>query len=196
MWTKSRQNESWVSISGCVGRLPSDCYPIDCYFRFGGIVGEPASRPQKVHPEGRCQQSGDMVEYHMSMRSAGTAYKIFVKMFPDCDVAQAMALARTKITYNIIHGIAPYFHSLLVDDINKCDAYVVFFDESLNKCSQQQQMDIAIRFVSNDEVTTRYFTSAFLGHATAVDLLKAILESLKSLTLSKMIHPARNEKSK
>lgn len=69
---------------------------------------------------------------------------------------------------------------------------VVSFDESLNKVSQRQQMDIQIRFwdSSNQEVTTRYYTSAFLGHSTAYDLLEAIKTSLPSELMKKMTQVA------
>ena len=129
------------------------------------------------------------VQHHISLRSAGIAYKMFPKMFPDSVIASRMELGKTKISYNIVHGLAPYFHDIVVKDVNDTDCFVVFFDESLNKFSQQQQMDICLRYWDklNDQVTSRYFTSAFLGHATANDLLKAFLESLKPLMLRKIL---------
>ncbi|KAK3925252.1 N-lysine methyltransferase KMT5A-A [Frankliniella fusca] len=129
------------------------------------------------------------VESHLSLRTAGAAANLFSKMFPDSTIASKMELGRTKVGYNINHGLGPYFQGELVKDINNCDAFVAYFDESLNKCSQQQQMDVAIRFwsASTDEVSTRYLTSEFLGHTTADDLRKAFLSSLKPFNIHKLL---------
>lgn len=129
------------------------------------------------------------VESHLSLRTAGAAAKMFPKMFPDSAIASKIELGRTKVGYNINHGLGPYFQGELVKDINNSDAFVAYFDESLNKCSQLQQMDVAIRFwsASSDEVSTRYLTSEFLGHTTADDLRKAFLSSLKPLNVHKLL---------
>ena len=44
------------------------------------------------------------------------------------------------------------------------------FDESLNKQTQTQQMDIALRYVYEEKSNIRYLTSQFHGYATAEDL--------------------------
>ena len=46
---------------------------------------------------------------------------------------------------------------------------------------QQKQLDVHIRFRSCPEVHTRYFTSIFMGHATASDLKGKIDECLTKL---------------
>src|SRR5438876_1517325 len=50
-------------------------------------------------------------------------------------------------------------------------------------------MDIVIRYWSedNNQVSTRYLTSVFLGHATAADLQAKFLEGLGGLSLPKLI---------
>lgn len=105
-------------------------------------------------------------------------------MFPDSVIARQMQLRRTKIGYNILYGLGPYFHQLVFKDVSEAEAFVLFFDESLNKYAQQTQMDLAVRFWDKlkEEVTSRYFTSAFLGHSTANDLLKALIASLKNFS--------------
>ena len=87
------------------------------------------------------------------------------------------------------HGLAPYFKETLEHDIQKCPAYVVCFDEALNKISRRGQLDIVIRYWSTDanQVATRYFNSVFLGYATAVDLKRHFIAGLSGLALNKLI---------
>ena len=74
----------------------------------------------------------------------------------------------------VVFGLGPYFHDLLVDKIRSVTCYSVSFDESMNKISQNEQMDFIIRYWDNDinQVAVRYLCSEFLGHATAADLLR------------------------
>lgn len=100
-----------------------------------------------------------------------------------------MELGRTKISYMIVYGLAIYFHEKLKQRLNHCDCFVICFDESLNKYSQKQQMDIAIRFWCTDknEVATHFYSSAFLGHSTSQDLIQAFKTELKDLNLKKLL---------
>lgn len=88
-----------------------------------------------------------------------------------------------------MHGLAPYFKDILDHDILQCPAYVACFDEALNKISQRGQMDIVIRYWSSDanQVATRYVSSVFLGHCTAIDLKNKFIEGLSGLPLNKFL---------
>jgi len=55
-------------------------------------------------------------------------------------------LQRTKLTYTIVHGLAKHFLHELQDNIKKVDFFTIAFDESLNKISEKEQMDIFIRY--------------------------------------------------
>ena len=57
---------------------------------------------------------------------------MFGNIFPDSDIAKAMACAETKSMYLACFGIAPHFLALLEKKI-KGDDYVLLFDESLNR---------------------------------------------------------------
>ena len=105
------------------------------------------------------------VEHHMSIRCVGAATTAFSVMFPDSEIASSMRLERTKVGYLVSFGLAPYFRDLLTKDIQETDCFVACFNKSLNKYSQDQQMDICIRYwsMSSSEVYCRYFSSAFLG---------------------------------
>ena len=55
------------------------------------------------------------------------------------------------------------------------------FDESLNKQTQTQQMDIAVRYVYEGKSNIRYLTSQFLGCATAEDFERELKKGIKDV---------------
>nr|XP_042895913.1 uncharacterized protein LOC122268951 [Parasteatoda tepidariorum] len=78
---------------------------------------------------------------------------------------------------------------LLLKCIDNAKFYTLLFDESLNKATQQKQLDIHIHFWNPDKniVETRYLTSAFLGHSVADDLLACFYASVKNVDLKKLL---------
>jgi hypothetical protein len=100
-----------------------------------------------------------------------------------------MSIGQDKVSYSIKFGLAPYFHAQLMDVVLKSAAYVICFDESLNKVTQEGQMDCYVRFFNNDkkQVMTRYITSSFLGHATANNMKAAFTENCKRLDPRKLL---------
>lgn len=104
------------------------------------------------------------------------------------------ATKEDEIGYLIVFGIAPYFHNELKKFLNESSFVVIGFDESLNKVAQKGQMDVTVRFCMDDgspsknsTVTSRYFGSAFLGHATAYDLLNSFLLVTKDIDPKKVL---------
>ena len=67
-------------------------------------------------------------------------------MFPDSQTAENISLQRTKLSYFIVYGIAPFFHKNLLENFKKSDLVVVSFDEALNKVSKMGQMNINLTF--------------------------------------------------
>src|SRR3989441_242053 len=130
-----------------------------------------------------------IVMNHMSYRSCLDISQLFQTMFPDSEVAQKFTMSKTKAAYSIVHGLAPYFREKLDEEIKKCPLFVACFDEAFNRIAQRGQMDIVIRYWSedNNQVSTRYLTSVFLGHATAADLQAKFLKGLGGLSLPKLI---------
>ena len=61
-------------------------------------------------------------------------------MFPDCKIAEAFSVGRTKSMYMINHGFAPFFNSLLLSELNKSDIFLFSFDESLNQVTKICEM--------------------------------------------------------
>ena len=121
---------------------------------------------------------------HYSYKSCSDAGAIFQKMFPDSKIAQSFTLGKTKCSYILKFGIAPYVKSLLVQSVKDSGDYVLMFDESLNRITQEKQMDVWVRYWANGKIVSRYLTSEFMGHASAEDMLRK-LESASSCLNSK-----------
>ena len=130
-----------------------------------------------------------IVMNHLSLRSCTNLNETFRLMFPDSSIVASFALSPAKAAYTIVHGLAPYFSEALVLALQECPFFVACFDEALNKVAQKGQMDIVIRFwdCSVKQVSTRYLTSVFLGHATAKNLEEKFKEALTALNLKKLV---------
>ncbi|KAG8178496.1 hypothetical protein JTE90_023424 [Oedothorax gibbosus] len=129
------------------------------------------------------------VHRHQSVRDVSSLVDLLPLLFPDSEIASGVKLHKTKVSYGISYGLAPYFKEQLRETLLKCDMFAVGFDESLNKVSQNQQMDLVVRFWHPDknEVCTRCLTSVFLGKSAATDILIAFQNGLTGFDLKKMV---------
>ena len=109
-------------------------------------------------------------------------------MFPEWPTFQKFQHRPNKLKYVINWGLAPHFKDFLKTELQSSEFLVISFDESLNKSTQNCQMDIGIRFWIQEakQVEVRYWDSEFLGHATSGDL-KNLNKSLAGLDLPKII---------
>lgn len=103
---------------------------------------------------------------------------VFKKMFPDSEIAQKFSCGKTKTMYLSCFGIAPHFTDLLKKQV-KDEHYVLLYDESLNVQLQSKQLDIHLRFWNDNLIETRYFSSDFLGHSCATDILASFDKLVK-----------------
>lgn len=126
---------------------------------------------------------------HSSIRGAASCCSLFPLMFTDSEIAKNMKLQKDKLSYMIVYGLAPYFAGVLDALISSSDFIVLGFDESFNKVSNKQQMDLGIRFWNTNEnrVHVRFVTSVFLHNTTAEDLLKGIKTCIKETNLQKIV---------
>jgi hypothetical protein len=126
--------------------------------------------------------------HHISNNVAGSASTYFKYMFPDSATAQDYKMEKDKLGYSLNFGLAPHFKSVLLEQINVADNIVVLFDESFNKVSKDQQMDLHIRFFDEEksQVRTRYLTSIFLLRSRAADILKAFKEGILGIKLDRI----------
>lgn len=131
----------------------------------------------------------ETVMSHKSLRVAEKDITVMRRMFSDSQIAAKIQLGRDKISYMIMFGIAPYYRSELEETLQKTSFVVIGFDESLNKTTKKQQMDLNVRFWddSKNEVVTRYMTSKFLGRSRATELHAAFKEGLGNIPLNKLL---------
>ena len=71
-----------------------------------------------------------------------------------------------KNCLHICVWFAEHFIGLLKMEVT--GYFVILFDESLNKKTQQQEMDIHVCYWKDNEVTTRYLGSEFLGKSSTI----------------------------
>ena len=70
----------------------------------------------------------------------------FKRMFPDSKVAEEFSMITSKLSYIVNHRLAPYFKTILKDEITKSDCYIVSFDGNLNDITQTCQMDLLVSY--------------------------------------------------
>ena len=111
---------------------------------------------------------------HFSFRSCAELSELFQVMFSDSEIASEFILGKTKCSYFINYGLAPYFKDTLLREINTSEFFSLSFDESLNKEIQSCQMDVGIRFWNDctKPVETRYYDSQFLHQPNADQLFQ------------------------
>ena len=126
---------------------------------------------------------------HFSLRSCLELNNLFKCIFPDSQIASKFSLSKTECSYIINFGFSPYFIELLLSQIKASSFFVIFYDESLNKILRNEQMDCTIRLWNNETgvVCSRYFDSKFLLRPNSKNLFEKLLESTKSLDLSKLL---------
>ena len=115
------------------------------------------------------------VQANFSLKSCESLLKLFQKMFPDSVIAKNSTFSKDKYSYYISYGIQPYCKLILTNEIKGSPYYSKSFDETLNKVTQQEQMDIYMTFWNSDRkrVESRYFETDFMGYTTANDLLNS-----------------------
>ena len=114
-----------------------------------------------------------MITSHYSYKSCENIGAVFKTMFPDSEVAKQFAYGEKKAAYLSTFGIAPHFLSLMKEKVKK-DQYVLLFDESLNREMRKSQLDVHVRFWQDNHVKTRYLSSVFMGHHTAVQMYEKL----------------------
>ncbi|KAI2665830.1 putative kinetochore protein SPC25 [Labeo rohita] len=123
---------------------------------------------------------------HGSYKSNDHIEKIFRVMFPDSELAATFSCGKDKTGYLVKFGIAPVIKQQLISEVSQ-DSFVVMFDESLNRSTNNKQMDLHLRYWTGDRVQSRYFGSQFLGHSTAQDLFHNFMDCVEKLNLRNMV---------
>ena len=131
-----------------------------------------------------------VVNSKISLNTCSDIGDLFKLMFSDSTIASNFKMGATKCKYLINHGLSPYFFHEMKNRISQSDAFVICFDESLNKVIQRGQMDIFVKYfdINRSRVQSEYFNSVFfLDRATAQDLLDNFIKGIHLLQLKKVL---------
>ena len=117
-----------------------------------------------------------VIELNMSYRSCEDISELFKVMFGSNEITEKFTCGKTKCSYFLSFGLAPYFNKLLSQAIIRSPYFVISFNESLNYVSQDEQVDIAIHFRNEEKglAETRYFDSQFLSRPNVLNLVECI----------------------
>ncbi|KAJ8043836.1 hypothetical protein HOLleu_11110 [Holothuria leucospilota] len=129
-----------------------------------------------------------VIDSHYRYRSCAGNDKLFQEMFPDSQIAKEFTCGEKKCAYLVCFGLAPHFKQMLIDSMKEEENYIIMFDESLNAVTNSKQMDIHVRAWNrcSNQVESRYYTSVFMGHGTADDMLTHFHEGMQGLHLQKI----------
>ena len=114
---------------------------------------------------------------------------LFETMFLDSKIAKLFSLVPDKLRYACNYGLAPHFHQLLTEKVQKSEIFVISFDESLNDSNQKYQKDSIITFLDHSEqkAQARFWSSSYRGHSTHSDLLENFISCIDGLDPSRMV---------
>ena len=129
------------------------------------------------------------VQANFSLKTCESLPKVFQKMFSDSVIAKNFTFSKDKCSYYISYGIRPYYKLVLNNEIKAFSYYSTFFDETLNKVTQQEQMDIYVSFWNSDRkrVELRYFETDFMGRTTANDPINSFQSKLEPFSATKLL---------
>ena len=115
-------------------------------------------------------------------------------MFFDSEAAKAFSCGKTKCSYLVNYGVAPYFLALLNTQVMELEHCIPSFDKSLNKIEKLGQTDLHIRLWDNSEyiVVSKYYSSEFLDKAAAADICLKCEKCLGPLQTEKVIPASSN----
>ena len=86
----------------------------------------------------------DDVLSNYSFNSVSNKSYLFCKMFPDSKTVENFCCGKTKCSYVVCFGLAPYFKGLLTKSLSNVEHIVALFGESFNKISKRGQMDMHV----------------------------------------------------
>ena len=119
---------------------------------------------------------------------------LFGVMFEGSPQLQDFSLGRTKFTYLLTYGLAPYFRDELKNDL--CGSYYsLYFDETTND-GGSKELRTGVRYWSqrDQRVVSAYLKTFFIGKATGETIAESIVSALDdySLPLNKLLMLGRD----
>ena len=124
-----------------------------------------------------------MVEKNHSFSSAKGDSDRFKIMFPDSAIAKGYRQSDSRDQYVIKYGIADHLKKQLIYDV-KNTSYSFLLDETTNPQAKKQYDGHVIYWPRrSDNIVHSYCGLLFVGHCTAVDLVKHYEEFVKQLDI-------------
>ena len=148
--------------------INSESAPSTSTSKTQGVLPSSITKTDTLH--GKILWCLKVVKDHQSFHSCLGNNQLFQWMFPDSAIAKNFQLPESKCKYMTVFGLGSYVQDILRAHIKESSHYVIIFYESLNQKLQKKQMDFLLRTWQHNEVHTRYLTSVFIGHGTAVHL--------------------------
>ena len=127
--------------------------------------------------------------YQISLLTRFPTKAIFsAKIFPDSKIVENVSCEKTKCTYVVCFGLAPYFKGLLSKSLRNVEHIVALLDESFNKTSKHGQMDMHVYYWDNDHnyVATHYYYSEFMDKASVKDVFESFSACLSGISEGKL----------
>ena len=121
------------------------------------------------------------VQHGFSYQSSDETGELFRTMFPDSKIAEKFSIQQSKMFYVVSHGLGPYFYSGVVEEVKRCQRYVLCFDEQTNN-QNKQQLDLLLRYwqAEREMVVTRFCRTVSLGHAQSTVVVDSILDAFRA----------------
>jgi hypothetical protein len=121
------------------------------------------------------------VQHGFSYQSSNEIGELFRTIFSDSKIAEKFSIQHSKMSYVISHGLGPYFRSQVIDEVKRCQRFVLCFDEHTNN-QNNKQFDLLLRYwhTKKEMVVTRYYRTVLLGHVQATVVVESILDAFRT----------------
>ena len=131
----------------------------------------------------------EVLKCKYSYRSCESESNRFCSMFSDNNTAKNFTCEKTKCSYILCHGIAPFVKESVINELKEVPYYTTLFDKSYNKICKKSQMDLHVRYWDDTacEFRTSHWTSEFLGKASVDDVLFMYDAFVSQLDKSKIL---------
>ena len=120
-------------------------------------------------------------QHGFSYQSSNEIGEWFRTMFPDSKIAEKFSIQHSKMSYVVSHGLGPYFRNQVVDEVKRCQRFVLCFDEQTNN-QNSKQLDLLLDYwhPEREMVVTRYYRTVLLGHAQATVVVDSIINAFRT----------------
>ena len=109
---------------------------------------------------------------HYSYNSCSEIRQLFQKIFPDSSIAQTFTFGKTKASYNISHGLAPYFHELVYNS-------VLHFDSSFLGHASANDLQSGFTSLLNDQILSKIVQVLMDGPNVNLKFLDQLINELE-----------------